>query len=253
MTALGTSCLIEPWIESQKNMAEEDFDIDSLASYLHLTPDQVRKMAGRDRLPGRRVGGDWKFSRAEIHHWLEAKIGAADESELDEVDRVLSKQPLPPDQPLELVQLLAPQRIAFPLNARTKNSVIDKICEFSAESGALWQPKDMAEAIRRREELHPTALENGVALLHPRRPQPNFFGESFVSLGITSSGIPFGGPRGCLTDVFFLIASADEAIHLRILARLSRLIYVEGFLENARAASDIDQIWQLIIDAEHLI
>ena len=34
-------------------MAEEDFDIDSLASYLHLTPSQVRKMADRDRLPGR--------------------------------------------------------------------------------------------------------------------------------------------------------------------------------------------------------
>ena len=240
----------DPFKNSNESMAEEDFDIDSLASYLHLTPDQVRKMASRDRLPGRRVSGSWKLSRAEIHHWLEQKIGAADELGLDEVDRVLSKQPVPADQPMQLTQLLTPDRIAVPLNARTKNSVIDSLCEFSLESGALWQPKEMAEAIRRREELHPTALENGVALLHPRRPQPNFFGESFVALGITSSGIPFGGPRGVLTDIFFLIGSADEAIHLRILARLSRLIYVQGLLDNLRSASDGAQIWQLLLDAE---
>lgn len=231
-------------------MVEEDFDIDSLANYLHLTPDQIRKMANRDRLPGRRVSGGWKFSRAEIHHWLEQKIGAADESGLDEVERVLNKEPIPVDQTSDLTDLLSPERIAFPLQARTKNSVIERICEFSAETGALWQPKEMAEAIRRREQLHPTALENGVALLHPRRPQPNFFGDSFLTLAITTNGIPFGGPRGVLTDIFFLIASSDEAIHLRILARLSRLIYVEGFLENLRSAADSNQIWQLLVDAE---
>ena len=178
------------------------------------------------------------------------ELVAADESELDEVDRVLSKQPLPADQPIELRALLTAERIAVPLNARTKNSVIERICEFSVESGALWQPKEMAEAIRRREELHPTALENGVALLHPRRPQPNFFGESFLTLGITTSGIPFGGPRGCLTDIFFLIASEDEAMHLRILARLSRLIHIEGILENLRSVDSAGLAWQLIADAE---
>jgi PTS system nitrogen regulatory IIA component len=74
-----------------------------------------------------------------------------------------------------------------------------------------------------------------------------------LALGITASGIPFGGPRGCLTDIFFLIASFDEAIHLKILARLSRLIQVEAFVESIRSASSVDQIWQLIADAEELI
>ena len=235
-------------------MAEEDFDLESLAKYLHLTPEQVRKMADRDKLPGRRVGGDWKFSRAEIHHWFETRIGLSDEKELIEVQKVLAdhqtKEASEFDGTEDIASLLSVERIAIPLIARTKNSVLEKICEFSSLSGALWQPQEMAAALRSREELHPTALENGVALLHPRRPRPSFFGEPFLALGITSNGIPFGGPRGCLTDIFFLIASHDESFHLRVLARLSRLVQQENLLDQLRESKSTTEVWQLIDEAD---
>jgi PTS system nitrogen regulatory IIA component len=57
-------------------------------------------------------------------------------------------------------------------------------------------------------------------------------------LGVTPSGIPFGESHGILTDVFFLICSIDDASHLRILARLSRLITASGFLAALRASPD---------------
>lgn len=236
-------------------MAEEDFDLESLAKHLHLSPEQVRKMADRGKLPGRRVGGTWKFARAEIHHWFETKIGLSDEKELIEVQKVLSQQSdaTAVETPDNISAVLSDERIALPLVARTKNSVIEKICEFASLSGALWQPEDMASALRSREELHPTALESGVALLHPRRPRPTFFGEPFIALGITSSGIPFGGPRGCLTDIFFLIASADEASHLRTLARLSRLVQQDELLSQLREAESAGQAWQLIDDADSVL
>ena len=70
-------------------MVREDFDIQSLAAYLHLTPEQVKKMAERGLLPGRKLGEGWKFSRAEIHHWLEDKIGVSSEKELVEVETIV--------------------------------------------------------------------------------------------------------------------------------------------------------------------
>ena len=51
-------------------MPNNDFDIDSLAAYLHLSPQQVMRMADRGKLPGRKLGGQWRFAEAEIHHWL---------------------------------------------------------------------------------------------------------------------------------------------------------------------------------------
>jgi PTS system nitrogen regulatory IIA component len=66
-------------------------------------------------------------------------------------------------------------------------------------------------------------------------------GEPLLALGRTSGGIPFGGEHGTLTDVFFLICSVDDSQHLRTLARLSRLIAAEGFLEALRGASSSAQ------------
>src|SRR5262245_42062690 len=59
-------------------MADADFDLDRLAAYLHMMPDDVQKLAERGKLPGRRVGGAWRFSAAEIHHWMEDRIGLSD-------------------------------------------------------------------------------------------------------------------------------------------------------------------------------
>ena len=232
-------------------MTEEDFDEMSLAAYLHLTPDQVRKMANRDRLPGRRVGGKWRFSRPEIHQWFEQRIGLSDDQELSEVEKVLNRhQETKPQDAFRIRDLLTVENICVPLLARTKKSVIQKICEFTSETGKLWDPDKMADALVSREELHPTALGNGVALLHPRRPLPSIISDPFLALGVTSSGIPFGGPRGCLTDIFFLIGSTSESVHLRVLARLSRLIQQPDLLDNLRAAENSGEAWQVISEAD---
>ena len=236
---------------SPNRMADNDFDVDSLATYLHLTPDQVRKMANRGKLPGRRINDRWKFSRAEIHHWFEDRIGISDEDELKQVEQVLhtdAKRQQSPDMTIE--ELLEPELIQSPLLARTKSRVIENMCELAAGVGRLWDPVKMKEAIRAREQLHPTALDNGVALLHPRRPMPSVMESSFLALGITTSGIPFGGPRGTLTDVFFLICSDSEASHLRILARLSRLVGQSEMLDNIRQAGSATEILGLIKGAD---
>ena len=52
-------------------MAAKDFDVDSLAAYLHVSPQQVARMADRGKLPGRKVGGQWRFKRDDIDAWIE--------------------------------------------------------------------------------------------------------------------------------------------------------------------------------------
>ena len=74
-------------------MSNEDFDTQSLATFLHLTPAQVERMASRDKIPGRKIAGKWRFSRAEIHHWFEARIGVSDAEQLQQFERVLDSQP----------------------------------------------------------------------------------------------------------------------------------------------------------------
>jgi len=232
-------------------MASKDLDLDQLALYLHFTPSEVSKMAVRGKIPGRKVNGEWRFSESEIHHWLEERIGLGDAEELERVERVLVRNiDLASDERAMLADFLSPLAIAIPLDARTRGSVIREMCQLASTTGLLWDPGVMSEAVAAREALHPTALENGVALLHPRRPQSSILSEPLVALGISTQPIPFGNTTGHLTDVFFLICSTDDSVHLRILARLARLVTDDVFLTMLRSATSAEEAMDIIRTAE---
>jgi nitrogen PTS system EIIA component len=233
-------------------MAQADFDIDRLAAYLHMMPAAVVKLAERGKLPGRRVGGEWRFSAAEIHHWLEDRIGLSDADELVQMEGTLDRAAGAAVDEVSIAELLLVDASEVPFDARTSGSVIVKMTQLAARTGLLWDAEKMAEAVRAREEMHSTALDNGVALLHPRRPMPSILAEAVLALGVASRGIPFGG-GGRLTDIFFLICSTSDHEHLRILARLSRVINDHEFLSATRAAGDASTLHQLIRDRESAV
>jgi len=232
-------------------MPYSDFDVNGLARYLHIDPQKVVRLAERSRLPGRKVGGQWRFSKSEIHHWFEQRIGLSNEEGLVEVESVLDRQvAAEPQQPeVSIAGMLPREAIAVPLNARTRNSAIESMVELAAQTGWLWDPKAMSEAVRAREDMHPTALENGVALLHPRRPMPQILAQPYLALGRATTSIPFGD-NAPLTDVFFLICSTEDRGHLRVLARLSRVLTARGFLGALREAADAEAVHCLIRQSE---
>ena len=232
-------------------MADDDFDIESLAAYLHLATAQVARLVERGKLLGRKVQGQWRFSRAEIHHWLEDRIGLSDESELTEMEGFLRHAPAMAEGLPSIAELLPIEAIAVPLLARTRGSVIKEMVEVAARTGLVWDTARLADAVGAREELHSTALESGVALLHPRRPMSSILGGSVVAFGRTDGGVPFGGSM--LTDLFFLICSVDDRGHLQVLARLSRLVAGADFLASLRDASDSQAVHELVEHAEEAL
>jgi PTS system nitrogen regulatory IIA component len=232
-------------------MAEDDFGIESLADYLHVDAAQVVKLAERGRLPGRKVGGQWRFSPAEVHHWLEERIGLSSDEELIHMEGALKRAAGTLDEPsIEIARMLPPEAIAVPLDARTRGSVISSMVALAERTHLLWDGAKMAEAVRAREDMLPTALENGVALLHPRRPLASLLAQPFLAFGRTARPLPFGAPRGTLTDLYFLILSVDDQGHLRVLARLSRLLGDATLLAALREAPDAIAVLAAIEERE---
>ncbi len=232
-------------------MSEHDFGIDDLARYLHLDVAQVTKMADRGRLPGRKIAGQWRFARADIHQWLEQRIGVSDADELAQWEVVLERSAdTAADDETTIEALMPYDAVAVPFLARTKTSVISGMVDLAARTGWLWDVATTVEAVRRREEMLSTALENGVAMLHPRRPLPSLLAQPVVALGVTSQGVPFGGAHGALSDIFFLICSVNDRDHLRTFARLSRIINSTEFLNELRSAENGEVARQLLLQRE---
>jgi len=222
-------------------------DLEQLAVYLRRDLREVSKLASRGHLPGRKVAGEWRFARAEINHWLETQLPGYTEEELSHLERADPHFA----QPEPFLSALLPEAcVAVPLPATTRASVLRELVRLAEQSWQVYDPDAILQAVQAREELASTALANGLAIPHPRRPLVNALGESLIAFGRTASGIPFGAENGNLTDIFFLVCCRDDRTHLRVLARLSRLLLQPRFLDDLRAAESPAAVWQLIDSTE---
>jgi PTS system nitrogen regulatory IIA component len=228
-------------------MGNEMMDLEQVAQYLQRDQREVSKLANRGHLPAHKVGGEWRFARAEINYWIETQMHAYTEQELEALETAGNRQA--GAEPL-VSALLSEACIAVPLPATTRASVLRELVRLAEQSWQVYDPDAILEAIRQREELATTALESGIAIPHPRRPLPNALGESVIAYGRTATGIPFGAPHGQLSDIFFLVCCRDDRTHLRVLARLSRLLLRPGFIEDLRNADSAAESWQLIQTTE---
>src|SRR5437868_10887488 len=99
-------------------MNSETMSLHELAKYLRRDVREVTKLAGKGGLPGRKVGGEWRFARAEINHWIETQLPTIPDEQLRHLDE--SRRP-GEDAPAEpLVSGLIPEAcVAVPLRAGT--------------------------------------------------------------------------------------------------------------------------------------
>lgn len=229
------------------HMGSDMMDMEQLAAYLQRDVREVGKLANRGHLPGHKVGGQWRFARAEINQWIETQMPSLTEKELTNLEssaaRGADAEPL-------LANLLSEASIAVPLAATTRASVLKELVSLAEQSWQVYDPEAILDAVRQREDLASTALPAGIAIPHPRRPLPAALGESVLAYARTVSGIPFGAPHGGLTDIFFLVCCREDRTHLRVLARLTRLLLRPSFLDELRAAETPGASWEKITTAE---
>ena len=68
----------------------EILTIKQVADYLKVTERTIYRLAGAKKIPAFKVGGTWRFSKAEISQWIQQQSGdgrpdrAADKGEADD-------------------------------------------------------------------------------------------------------------------------------------------------------------------------
>lgn len=232
-------------------MAHDWFSLDELAQQLGRDRREIEKLVNRGRIPGRKVAGDWQFHPVEITHWLEQEMREYTDRELMVVEQTHRSQEVAASAPV--AGLIRPETIQFPLEARTKRSVLESLVEVAGRTWQIWQPAVLLTAIQEREAVLSTAFENGVAIPHPRNPLPDALGQSVIAVGRTSNGIPFGAPNRALTDIFFLVLSRDSHTHLQVLARIGRMIQSPQFVDQLRSAQSSLEAYELICTADRTL
>ena len=231
------------------DMPHQFMNIDELTRFLGLDYHRVSRMAQRGDIPCRKVGGHFRFNRAEVTEWLQQQIGS-DKPDWESMDAGIGAHRKAAPEDLIVQTQLRPEAVCVELTARTKSSVLRKLVDLAEATGLLYDRNALLEALEGREALCSTAMEGGVAIPHPRRPLPYAVAEPILVVARASRGIGFGAPDGRLTDLFFMTCSQDDRHHLHVLARLCRMLVKKDFIESLREAQTSDQITQLLLDRE---
>lgn len=227
-------------------MSHQSYSLDELARQLGRDRREIEKLVNRGRIPGRKVGGEWQFHPTEITYWLEQEMREYTDRELAQVER--SQQSTELNSEIPVSSLLSCETVQVPLEARTKRSVLESLIEVAGRTWQIWEPATVYAAVKEREDVLSTGFENGVAIPHPRNPLPDAYGQSIIAFGRTDSDVPFGGPRGILSDLFFLVLARDSRTHLQVLARLGRLIRQPDLLERLRTAEHSQAAYDVICE-----
>jgi PTS system nitrogen regulatory IIA component len=220
--------------------------IQEVARMLGTEVRRVERMAQRGEIPCQKIGGRFRFNRAEITEWLQQRVGGMSDEHLAQVDAGMTEQRQTPEDERIIAPLLRIEAVTTNLGSRTKDSTLRELVVLAEKTGLVLNPQELVEAVLHREELHSTAMENGIAIPHPRRPLPYAIAEPILAVARTTGGIAFGAPDGRLTDLFFLTASQDDRHHLHILARLCRMLYEEEFVASLREAETPQDMIELM-------
>ncbi len=226
-------------------MPHELLSVEQVARYLKLTPQEVTRLASGGKIPCHKAQGKLQFRKGDVDHWVESHMADLSDTRLAEIEEGVSAHHGFDSALMLIMPLVPPTGVVVPLAARTKDAVIRNLVTVAEKADLAYDKADLIENIRQREELCPTTMLPGLAFPHPRHPLPYDIAESFIIVGRTDSGIPFGDPSGVLTRLFFLICCKDERTHLHVLARLSRMLD-EKSLPELMDAPDADTLRALL-------
>lgn len=218
--------------------------VQEVAMCLHIAPREVVRMAEEGILSGQRVRGDWMFRTGEVSNWVEANLQAMPTSQR----RGAAPQPM---AGLLISTALQPDTVALDLNAKTKASVVRELLALAVKADAALDGPTLLNALLDRERQGSTAIGEGVAIPHPSRPLP--LDRPVVVFARTATGVPYGDPKGLLTDLFFLMCCPTQHEHLLYLGRLCRMLMDHSFRKTLRTAADVDSLLQIIDEFERSV
>lgn len=233
------------------NMAHQVLSLEEVAEYLHLTPEDVAQRAKSNEIPHEQRGHRIVFSKEAIDIWASQRILSLPGRRLAEYHQKLTHgtREILPRQAL-LPEMIQPGFIAPALLAKTKSSVLHELVALAESTGHLNDPQALMAGLEAREALCSTGMPGGLALPHPRVPDPYLFETSFIILGRTVQEIHFGAPDAQPTNLFFLICCQDDRLHLHTLARICLLAQKTDVLDQLRLCQDAPSMHTVLLAAE---
>ena len=146
---------------------------------------------------------------------------------------------------MKITEFLTPESVISGLSAKDKPAILAELCAPLALRVPSVTPEKLREVLLDRERLSSTGIGDGVAIPHGKLPGlPGLI----AAFGVSREGVDFEAIDSKPTFLFFALLAPENSagIHLKALARISRLFKNPAFRKSIVDAPDAAAIYQLI-------
>ena len=211
--------------------------LEEVASYLRISERTVKDWVTKGKLPGGKLGTNWRFQRSEIENWVNQK---------------LSPKPTNiTNQDKSLISLISEERILF-LDTNSKEETLNKLIDVSYKLPGILNREELADAVFKREELMSTGIGLGIGVPHVRLDNIK---DLQISIAINKNEIKdyVSLDEIPIKIVILIIAVRDQHLqYIKILSKIAKLMKNSDIREQLVNTTNAKQVIEILSKGENL-
>ena len=146
---------------------------------------------------------------------------------------------------MRILDILPRESIIVDIQGATKREVLEELSDAVVKHKPHIDRGRLMEVLLERERLGSTGIGDGIAIPHGKLKELD---QLALSFGRSPQGVDFESMDGRPTHIFFLLITPENAtgLHLKLLARISRILKNEPFKQKLMNANRKEDIYQII-------
>ena len=149
---------------------------------------------------------------------------------------------------MKILDVLQKEAIVADLKAQDKKGVLEElVAPVSGITGISQQ--DLVRVLMDRERLGSTGIGGGVGIPHGKLKNLDSL---VLGFGLSREGVDFESIDKKATHIFFILITPENStgLHLKLLARISRILKNDPFKQRLMNAADGDEIYNIIMEED---
>lgn len=221
-----------------------DLKIKDVAELLNVSESTIRRWIADGKIPTYRINQHYYFSRTEIENWVishkldKTTEGVSPFTRRKEADALaVSTQPSTSttggNKQFSLFRAIHKGDVLYHLNGETKEEIIRATMRKTAKLLQV-DGEVMTDLLLDRENLMPTALNNGIAVPHTRDSLLPRHQDAIIVVFLEKP-LEYGALDGQLVHTLFFLFACEDKRHLHLLAKIAHLSnqpHVRDFLQR---------------------
>ena len=150
---------------------------------------------------------------------------------------------------MKLTDILDESSIVADLQASDKTEALEILVEAVVKSHSTIDEQEILEVLLEREKLGSTGIGDGIAIPHGKSAG---LSQIISGFGLSKTGIEFDSLDGKPACLFFLLVAPENSVgvHLKMLARISRMLKNTEFRKKLLNANSQQEIYQIISEED---